>query len=688
MSYRYLNAVPKNELLRRLKTTNSAEELLTQLQAIRGDTVQADDLRSASHDELIDIAKTVTGFTEEDAHELHEQYRYRGTKTLYIHTYPEKDKDKIDQILQTVEMDDLNVMVQRISNERSATTARIKKFSDITMRGIDQFDVEENSLWELVYSYVVQIKTTNPATEEVTFYPDLRYGFIWVNRTSPWIVIATKDGLMSNLLVQAMVRLFNSEIVRLLTPEDAEVAVEGYENVRKATHVDSNGIKRKLLHRRLSDFEEEVETLQQRDANQLRASSGYNATMDQVEFVLNYIRERGAISLSKLLSTTQLREFGTEKVSRIYQAVLELQDDSPGTLVELVVDRELAGARRATKEGIQHVLEKLVSARQDDQNESTLEIGPFELSKLHKYFTVSTEVYCDGCGEPQYIRCSECENDSFRVQNGDLVCKKCGSLVTPSSVQCFEGHDLQIMSLEEVMFLSPTKTLLNITERVIAQASSIKCNKFEEGYVIRGRTLHIFGNRGTKTMFLMGDTPEYQEANNMHLSEQDRGVLKQLLGEYREKCTRMSTENCSRCTDERQDDKHCLMRLFGLYHPEYTPRPHGNGEFGDVALNVTINGRQQTMLVLLKKGNPNGWCITKRRSIGQDIFSQIDDFWTDERASIIGIGVAQRFDDGFVAKLRGEAQKRGKKLVFFGVEELSKIVQTVVNKHNINLDDL
>ena len=131
------------------------------------------------------------------------------------------------------------------------------------------------------------------------------------------------------------------------------------------------------------------------------------------------------------------------------------------------------------------------------------------------------------------------------------------------------------------------------------------------------------------------------------------------------------------------------MRLYGLFDSRYIPRPHPGGEFGDVALGVTINGHpDRTLVILLKKGNPKGRSITLRHSIGKDIYTQIQEFLHDPRIHMIGIGVPQRFEDGFVAELQRLATSNNKKLTLFGVNELSKIIQHIRDTQDVDLEDL
>lgn len=686
-AYRHLLAVPKSEILATLQGMLDNEQLLDLFQNVRAHPVSADDLRRATHEELIRIAEAVDNFTEEDALHLNEEFRYRGTKTLYIFSYSIESQDSIDQMLQSDDWLRLNEAVGRAYDEFDQRLVTLK-YSDLSLKETDRFSVGNESVWEIVYSYIAQVRATDPETEEVAFYPDLRYGFIWVSRTTPWIAISAKDEGIADMFAEALAQFLGAAIARLPVPKEAEIAIESYDNVRRVTHVDGRGVRKRIIHQNLHTFPEEVSEVQLRDREQMRTSSGYNAEVDGIHFVISYSREKGAISFSKLLPTSLLRQFGVEKIVSVYNAVQDLVSQSPEEFVPLVVNRVLIGSREKTKGSIQEILSKLATARKAHLDEVQIDVSPYELARLGKYFTLKTEVQCIDCGDLQYIQCIHCGAEDFHSEKDQLVCTQCNASVEPSGVRCASGHEINLTSAHEVITLYPTQSLLSVTERTLAQASEIKFNRHEEGFFVRGTTLHTFGTHGEKTIYLLGDILEFREPASLSLSEQQRRILSVVLRQYREKCRRMALGSCAACVQSRVD-QYCFLRLFGLYDRRYTPRPHHGGEFGDVSLDVTIDGRQdQTLVILLKRGNPNGRPITMRHSIGRDLYTQMDAFWTDPRTAVIGVAVPQRLEDGFAARIHRQAYKHGKRLVIFGVEELSKIVQFVADRDGLSSDDL
>lgn len=331
--YRRLYAVPKNEIFALLRDRMGEEGMIQALEEKQDHLVTLEEVRRASHNELIRIAEGAENFTEEDVIYLNEEFRYRGTKTLYIHLYPEAEWDLITQAMESGEFDGLNNIIRRVFSEQD-NLGLSSKYSELIIRESENFNVNDENLWELVYSYIAVVKTTDPETEEGVFNPDIRYGSIWVNTTTPWIVISAKDEAITKILSEALQRYIGASITRLPIPKSVEISVKSYELMRRASHIDEKGIRRRISHQELHTFQDEIVEIQSRDQNQARTSSGYNTDFGGIQFAINYSREKGAISFSKLLPTTQLREFGVNEITPIYRTVRELRESAPNELLD------------------------------------------------------------------------------------------------------------------------------------------------------------------------------------------------------------------------------------------------------------------------------------------------------------------------------------------------------------------
>jgi len=655
-------------------------------QELNADLSTIEQIARASHRQLIHVAQQAENFTVENALQLHEEFRYRGAKTLYLGCYPVEIQETIQQLIESINLDEFDQVVQKSFTEIEGSKTT-RKYVQLSIREQDSFAIDSNRLHELTYSYVAIVRTTDPETEETRFHPDLRYSFVWINCTNPWIAVSAKDEAITTVLLNSLGEHFGINISRLPIPKDVELAIEHYDKVRRATHIDERGVRTRISHENLYDFPEEMEDLQRRDRQSERMSSGYTVSVDDTEFVFNYSRDKGAISFSKLLSTTALREFGVAKVDQIFSAIEQFKIESPHVLIPEITHRALLGSRGNTKELVTIIISALVAARQVNQSQIDIEAESSDFGSLRKFFSLSIQADCEYCDDLQNIQCT-CGNRNFSLEDSHIVCTSCKQNIVVGDSRCVLNHDIHISQPTNLLTWYPTSSFLEIVESVTAQASQSKFNRHEEGFFIRGRTLHLFGTTGDKTVYLINDIPEFASLASINLPEERASVIGDALNNYKEKCRSMSHNSCSACVANRVGP-HCLMRLYGLFIPSYTPRPHHNGEFGDVSFNVTLDGRQdQTMVILLKSGNPQGHPITLRQNIGQDLYTQLVEFWSDSRVAIIGIAVPQRIEDGFAAQLQRIARQHSKKLTFLGPDELGFIIQHVSEQYSLQIEEL
>lgn len=686
--FRKLRGISRTNLLNHLRKTLGDENLIEQVGSILAEEVTITDLKSGrfSREDLVYLASRLDGFTAADAAELNEEYRYTGMKTVYIYRH------NIDLTqFQAIELDDLGAYLVELQYREEGRLPLPIKYRDLQVREDEYFTVGPEEIRELVYSYVASVEVTEPQIEELIPHDDLRLGFIWLNAATPWVAISAKDEDIANSLVEMLRSIFNAYIVRVHIPKDVIVDVESYDRMRRTGHQDQHGFSRRTTGP-FQLFPDEIAQAQQRDRTQQRTSSSYYVALpDGTEFVLGYNGDKGIIYFQKHLKTSQLRSFCVEKISELFEKVEELRSDSPESLVKLVVDDVLSGTQPNTRELIYVLGEKLAEGRPSNQADIPLDEDlVLKLARSHRHFNLVPQVDCVECGDREDVQCSSCGHLRFIATEDGLHCSKpsCDALIE-QQVLCLQGHQNPVNSTSELITLFPTQNLLLQIEEVISQVSNLPFNRFEEGFFIRGTSLHIVGRPGEKVVYLLSDIPEFADVVTFVPTDVERVEITGLLGEnYREKCSGASVENCARCVDERIGS-HCLMRLFGLFDENYTPRPHSGHEFGDVSLRVTVDGRpRRIMLILLKSGNPNGRPITRSSSIGREVFEQFDQFLNNPSVEIITIGVPQRIDDGFQARLQYLAQREGKKILFLQADEFTKLVGFVAYQHDLLLDEL
>jgi hypothetical protein len=318
--------------------------------------------------------------------------------------------------------------------------------------------------------------------------------------------------------------------------------------------------------------------------------------------------------------------------------------------------------------------------------EIKLNVGITDLISLTRYLDFEINVYCVECGDYETVKCFSCGDTRFSISDIGIQCKKCGSSIG-QDVVCLNDHKSSVMSNDELITFYPTDAFISIVELTLSRSGQAPYNRHEESYFIRGTTLYIFGSIGTKVLYLPQDIPEFRNLETVTLPSPDDDVFS-VLAKYKERCAQMEQRTCARCVDNRVGE-HCFLRLFGLYDTRYIPRPHHGHEFGDVSLDVTIDGRRnQIMVILLKSRVGTGRPITINQALGAELNTQFENYLHNPSVNIVCVGVPQKIDDGFKARLRQKIINAGKKLMFLEADDFAKMLLYVTQEYGITLDQL
>jgi len=674
-SFRNLSAIPKHEIVAQVAAKLTEADVAEKLRAITSKDLTLDELRRTDSATLVSWIRGGGLLSDDEAALLNEEYRYRGTKTIFLFDYQSEHRRALLNVLDEAHGAELLIVLQARLDSSPATA--LLKFTDLQFRQIDRFDVSGHVIRELVYSYVTQIHALSPETEELVEIPDLRFGFIWFSEAESWVAVSARDERVAVEFISVIADHTDIPLYQFAIPKSVEIDIEGYANVRRASHIDTRGVRHRVTHENLHSFADVVDDIQTRDRMQNRTSSGYNASVGDYSFVVSYNREKGAISLSKHLPATQLREFCVFKISQITSRIARLRRDTPDELVKVALGQKHRAVRRSIREPLDEILGQFATARIGQLEQIELNIDPLWLFSSYK-FSTNLRFKCLECDDLQFIACLNCGEASFRLRGAKLQCAHCNAEFNAANFQCIEGHPGSSPDLGELIMAWPTRNVLRDLDDALLSARQPQFNAHEEGFYIQGNVLHRQGAHVGKTLLMLHDIPEFQSAAETILSASEKATILDELGKFREKCRAMSTVNCALCVSKRVGPQ-CFMRLFGLYDHTYTPRPHHGSEFGDVSLSITVDHRpDQRLAILLKKGAPTDVPITLRHKIGRDLFTQVQSYLRDHRVSVIGIAVPQTVDDGFIADLRSECFRHSKRLLVMQAEQLSQVVQAVI----------
>jgi hypothetical protein len=523
----------------------------------------------------------------------------------------------------------------------------------------------------------------------VDLIPDLRVGFAWVNRDAGWIAICARDELINNVLIQSLHEQLQTKIRRIVIPKSVVQRLEPMQRIRRASlHEASSGTTRRWANAKMTGDPVAMAELAKRDETDDRPASGFTEELpDGTAFALGYSNPKGKIFFSRDLTVTQMRGWAPAKITDIIDAIRALRETDPSEFAHALGGDVLSGLPTRARSAVLEIALAVAGCKKSGASETRLDRDALELgSQLARFAEKETRVQCDECEEPAPIRCASCQGETITVEGTAIVCSSCKQPVDRERVECWQGHRCSVALLSDLVRLVPLSNLQQSVGELVAMCTGAPYNAAESYFHVSGQRL-VFGESRSKTVRLLDEIPELEALLPVEVPERDREEILTALGQFKEKYGCMNTENCAGCVAQRRHEK-CLLRLLGLFDPDYTPRPHQGDEYGDYSRMVTLDGAQRQLCVAMKTGKPSGREIRSRQPVGRDIATQVTGYRQDASMDIIGICVPQKLEDGFMSSLRLDAQRAGKSLVFIGPDGLVRIVYGAMQRHGIGLEDI
>lgn len=225
--------------------------------------------------------------------------------------------------------------------------------------------------------------------------------------------------------------------------------------------------------------------------------------------------------------------------------------------------------------------------------------------------------------------------------------------------------------------------------KILKEATDFNFIISQESFSIKGNRL-FYRQDASKTVYRLSEIQQFTQALNT-VPEEEFPAIRKAINSFKEKCDKIGTENCAKCIQE-NIGKTCYLRLFGLFDPNYQPRPHHGHEFADYSTLVNIENQQKTMVIAMKsnsrrKGNRSKK-VSLRDEMGSDLYSQIGSYLHDGRIDVIGICLPKKLEEGFAAMLKKDAQDKNKKLVVINDDDLVQIAYSVMQNKDMQLNEI
>lgn len=675
--YKWLHRVPKHAIVDFLQSKDEAlvREAIRKLDDNTSGILLSMLIKFDSK-QLIYIFQACTTTTPEEAKDLYRQYRYRGMKNL--HLYSREGKCNLHSLNKSAFNRVINTKVSELTDSS-------KKFCDLVISGIES--IHNGSIREFSYSYCRFIPYIPPETEYPSTVTDLRRGFIWIPYHDPWICICTKDVNIAKVLHESLQEYLGFKSKALPLTKTVQQKLENIENLRKAGYLSLSGTTRRLANPKMINDPEAMQECRHRDSSDDRPLAGFNVDLDGITFALSY-NESGYIYLSRDLTVDQMREWGVKKIREIVQVINDLKLTKPSTLLGESLS-VLKRVRIDIKASIIDIASAIMRCKKENISDAPLKNDVFVLAdKLGNYIKTRFRVYCSKCNDYSEIVC-DCGNiDDFLIGTRHIRCKVCNTLIS-KKVSCFEGHKNNISQIEECIELLPLSRLNDLITSIFEEATDLNFIIWQESFSIKNNRL-FYRQDESKTVYKLSEIPQFKQAL-IAVPDDKSPAIRKAISNFKEKCDRMGTENCANCIKE-DIGKKCYLRLFGLFDPNYEPRPHQGHEFGDYSTLVNIENKQKTMVIAMKSSSKRKKRAKKKVSlrdgVGSDLYSQVGAYLHDGSMDIIGICLPKKLEEGFAAMLKKDVQDKNKKLVIIDDDDLTQIAYSVMQRKNLQLEDI
>jgi len=675
--YKWLYRVPKNAIIDFLLNKKSED-------SVRKAILILDDSASGKLISLLvnlDYTQVIYAFqkcketTSQEAQDLYRQYRYRGMKNLHLYSR----MGKCD--LHSVNRSALNLVISQKTSELKDSS---KKFCNLEIVNIESID--NGSIREFSYTYHGYISYIPPETGYPSYVYDLRRGFIWIPYKDPWLCICAKDEIVAQILYESLKQYFKFDSKPLPLTKTVQQGLENIENMRKAGYVSTGGTARRLTNPHMSDDADAMDECRQRDSLDDRPLAGFNTETDGKKFSLTY-NESGYIYFSIDLDVDQMRTWGVNKIREIVQYITDLKLTEPGLLFGVKL-KALSGIGTKVRPAIVDIASAIARCKNENLSDVSLKNDVFELAtNLGAYIKTRFRTFCKTCNDYSEIVCECGDVDNFSVKDGYIKCKTCDKPI--SKISCFDGHQNRISQMEDCIELLPLSRLNDLIVNIFKEASGLNFIGSHESFSIKKDRL-FYRHDASKTVYRINEIPQYKQGL-LVVPPKEVSVIKKAINDFKEKCVKMSTDNCAQCIQNNIGTK-CYLRLFGLFDSGSIPHPHQGHEFADYSTLVTIENQQKTMVIAMKANTKASRRLKKVKlrgdAIGSDIFSQIGGYFHDGRMDVIGICVPKKLEDGFAAMLKKDAQDKNKKLLIIDDDDLVQIAYSVMQNKDMQLDEI
>lgn len=566
------------------------------------------------------------------------------------------------------------------------------KYKNLEFVSIVSFD----NVYEVTFSYLQRFNYVNPEGE-FTFVYMLKEGFVWLGMDKHFIAINNMPEVLITSLKRVFSKIYSADITNIKVTKTLLKKVFSEEKAKRVTHHSSNPPANQLA--KISYADPDL------NAKQDCIPAGYeNYDITNTQYAedidgdtvgtLGVNCNKGKFYLSKSLSSSQFRNWSVRRITDIinyFQGISEITVEAISGY-NMFSSSDWEGTKQSSVDLLNQIVYGIINCKKNHLEAIPLALDTYKIyQELNRYFHCRIAYVCEECNDKAVASCDSCGSTHFAVTKkgiAKVICADCGhSQEDPFLFTCESGHTSSFTNINEVIELVSTDEFVEKMGTTLKfYYPDFELSKNE--YIVLSNTGIEIHSSPNYEKLKPSDIHEFTDIANRQIVKAEDDLAK-LLFAIKEKCGRVTNEQCATCHTKKctyATEIGCILRLFEDFEG-YTPQPHQGHEFGDVSMLVNLHGKNMTFCAAAKsvpsiKKNQK---ITKASQLGREIIQQVLDTFTDRRAEIVGVIYPYLIDEQLKHFLYYHAKVNNKRIVILDYEFMLKLLDKYVEDHNLSL---
>lgn len=463
--------------------------------------------------------------------DLWEQWRYGSRVALTLGIFEDRPKKPGAGFLSDVAKE-----LEKGLDAREAGAA--ERELAIALTGEDHFDQDQIVELSFRYGHHHEYLDLEERSQSVI---ESRFGFAWVCARDQFIAVSGEERVVAEI-IGAVSAVLGKGTVRVAFDKATLNAHFKMETISSILHLDLfTGTRRRVSREGLKGDPIAYDEVVARDLDNQRLRALYGeeiAGVGTVNISVNAGRSR--INTTRAVPASGLRDWASEKLTKIARTQLALRDEDPIAFFKGIHKQVVDGVPRACHEVVADLAVAIATCRKNGHERLALKRDAFALAQKlpAKSGALSARPDCIQCGEMVLAKCDQCRGNAVRFDRDErLCCKHCGG----KTFSCFRGHELAATTLASTLTFEPADALLQWISLMLVQMRLEVYEHTGEQFWVRGKEL-LYQQRpllpsGTYTV-LMVDIEKstelgHQEALYAELLATLRDGLMSLAREHR-----------------------------------------------------------------------------------------------------------------------------------------------------------